>query len=115
MEAHAELKASERILLKWQDLIIALITSDHPQLTSRQMAVLMSVSLYAAPQTVRGLAVQLQVGKPAISRALDRLSQLQLVERAADLHDRRGVCLRTTEAGWAFLDSIAEQLTASFS
>lgn len=78
------------------------------------MAILNFVSLCPAPQTVRALAMQLKVGKPSISRAFDRLSQLQSVERVADEHDRRGVHLRTTEVGWAFLDSVAEQLTLSF-
>lgn len=114
MEAHIDLKASERMLLKWHDVLLAFVKSEGPHLTSRQMTVLTFISLHPAPQTVSGLAMQLEVGKPTICRALDRLSRLRLVKRRADLNDRRSVRLRTTAAGWVFLDRVAEQLTSSF-
>lgn len=109
-----DLKTSERILLKWHNVLLAFVRGQGPHLTLRQMTVLTFISLHPAPQTVSGLAIQLKVGKPTICRALDRLSKLSLVERVTDLHDRRSVRLRTTEAGWMFLDRVAEQLTSSF-
>ena len=55
------------------------------------MAVLMTVRLAEGPHTVRGLASTLNVGKPAITRALDTLSRLGFVQRRRDPKDGRNV------------------------
>ena len=54
-------------------------------------------------QTVRGLAAKLGVSKPAITRALDRLSEFDLVRRKTDPLDRRSVLVQRTATGMAFL------------
>jgi DNA-binding MarR family transcriptional regulator len=54
----------------WRRVTVTTVRSDAPDLTARQMAVLMTVRLQPAPHTVRGLAATLNVGKPAITRAL---------------------------------------------
>jgi DNA-binding MarR family transcriptional regulator len=68
------------------------------------LAVLMTVRLQPAPHTVRGLAATLNVGKPAITRALDTLSRLGFVQRRRDPKDGRNVFVEPTEKGDAFLD-----------
>src|SRR5690606_38973631 len=55
----------------WRRVTVSTVRSDAPDLTARQLAVLMTVRLQPAPHTVRGLAATLNVGKPAITRALD--------------------------------------------
>ncbi|MBV8096109.1 MAG: MarR family transcriptional regulator, partial [Acetobacteraceae bacterium] len=53
--------------------------------------------------TVRGLAADLNVSKPAITRALDRLGELDLARRKVDPMDRRSVLVQRTLKGAAFL------------
>jgi DNA-binding MarR family transcriptional regulator len=54
-------------------------------------------------QTVRGMAAKLSVSKPAITRALDRLSEFDLVRRKTDPLDRRSVLVQRTIAGAGFM------------
>ena len=64
--------------------IIALVRRDGPDLTARQLGVLLTSYLEDEAQTVRGLAAKLNVAKPVITRALDRLSEFDLVRRKTD-------------------------------
>jgi DNA-binding MarR family transcriptional regulator len=59
---------------------------------------------------VRGLAAALNVSKPAITRALDRLGDLDLVKRSIDPDDRRSVLVRRTLAGTAYVRQLRGQL-----
>ena len=52
---------------------------------------------------MRGLAQDLNVSKPAITRALDRLTELDFVRRKVDPADRRSVLVQRTVKGAAFL------------
>ena len=52
---------------------------------------------------MRGLASDLNVSKPAITRALDRLGELDLARRKVDPMDRRSVLVQRTLKGQAFL------------
>ena len=62
-------------------------------------------------QTVRGLAVKLSVSKPAITRALDRLTEFDLVRRKIDPLDRRSVLAQHTATGMAFLRDLNKILS----
>ena len=64
-------RASALALLK--DVLAETVRADGPDLNVRQAAILLRVSLEPGPHTVRGLAEALQLGKPAVSRALDAL------------------------------------------
>lgn len=86
-----------------RETIVALVRSDGPDLSARQLAVLLSVYLSEGPHTVRGLAAGLNVSKPAITRALDRLGELDLARRKVDPADRRSVLVQRTARGSAFL------------
>ena len=79
----------------WRRVTVTTVRSDAPDLTARQLAVLMTVRLQPAPHTVRGLAATLNVGKPAITRALDTLSRLGFVQRAAALSS---FCFASTQS-----------------
>jgi DNA-binding MarR family transcriptional regulator len=61
-------------------------------------------------QTVRGLAAKLKVSKPAITRALDRLAEFDLVRRKKDQLDRRSVLVQRTVAGTTFLRDLKKIL-----
>jgi DNA-binding MarR family transcriptional regulator len=96
----------------WRRVTVSTVRSDAPDLTARQLAVLMTVRLQPAPHTVRGLAGTLNVGKPAITRALDTLSRLGFVQRRRDPKDGRNVFIERTEKGDAFLAQLGETIIA---
>lgn len=83
--------------------ITALVASNQPDLSQRQMAVMLNVYETDGPHTVRGLARTLNVSKPAITRALDRLGELDLVRRKIDPLDRRSVLAQRTMKGMAWM------------
>ena len=90
----------------WRRVTVETVRSEAPDLTARQMAVLMTVRLAEGPHTVRGLASTLNVGKPAITRALDTLSRLGFVQRRRDPKDGRNVFVEPTPRGEDFLDQL---------
>src|SRR6201995_2409433 len=83
--------------------IVELVRRDGPDLSARQLGVFLTCYLDSEAQTVRGLAAKLAVSKPAITRALDRLSEFDLVRRKTDPLDRRSVLVQRTATGMAFL------------
>ena len=91
--------------------IIALVRRQGPDLTARQFAVFLVCYLDDEAQTVRGLAAKLSVAKPAITRALDRLSEFDLVRRKTDPLDRRSVLVQRTATGMAFLRDLRKILS----
>jgi DNA-binding MarR family transcriptional regulator len=83
--------------------IVELVRRDGADLSARQLGVFLTCYLEAEAQTVRGLAALLHVSKPAITRALDRLAQFDLIRRKTDPLDRRSVLVQRTAAGNTFL------------
>ena len=67
------------------------------------LGVFLTCYLHDGAHTVRGLAADLNVSKPAITRALDRLGELDLARRKVDPMDRRSVLVQRTLKGTAFL------------
>ncbi len=90
--------------------IRGLVRDDPRDLTQRQMAVLISVYRAQVSVTVRALAADLGVGKPAITRAIDRLESLDLVRRMADIRDKRSVLIGRTVAGAVYLRDLSERV-----
>jgi len=89
-----------------RDTIVSLVRRDGPDLSARQLGVFLTVYLSEGPHTVRGLAGELNVSKPAITRALDRLGELDLARRKLDPMDRRSVLVQRTLKGAALLKDI---------
>lgn len=86
-----------------RETVVALVRRDGPDLSARQLAVFLTCYLRDGGHTVRGLAAELNVSKPAITRALDRLGELDLARRKVDPLDRRSVLVQRTLKGAAFL------------
>ena len=86
-----------------RDTIVSLVRRDGPDLSARQLGVFLTCYLQDGAHTVRGLAADLNVSKPAITRALDRLGELDLARRKVDPMDRRSVLVQRTLKGAAFL------------
>ena len=68
----------------WQQVALSEVRSAVPDLTMRQVAILMTIYLDPPPHTVRGLATKLGVTKPVVTRALDTMGALKLVSRHRD-------------------------------
>ena len=99
--------ASIDLLTTWRDVMADAVRDDGPDLSMRQWAILLTVYLHPGPHTVRGLARDLNVPKPAISRALDALSILGFVRRVRDQKDKRIVLVQKTPDGSIYLDQFA--------
>jgi DNA-binding MarR family transcriptional regulator len=97
----------------WRKALVASVRQDGPDLSARQMAVLLTVYLCDPPHTVRGLAAALNISKPATTRALDRLSVLGFIRRKRDAEDRRNVLVQRTVSGSVFLSEFAELVIAA--
>lgn len=93
--------------------VVKTVREDSPDLSARQMALLLTVYLTEPPHTVRGMADTLNVSKPAITRALDRLTALKLIRRKKDDNDRRNVLIQRTVRGSVFLREYGEVVVAA--
>lgn len=92
-------------LNQWMRTLVDYVRSGKPDLTNRQMALMMTVYIGAGPHTVRGLAEVLHVSKPVITRALNKLSALGYLRRERDAADRRNIFITPTTKGAEFLDA----------
>lgn len=92
---------------RWMSTLVRYVRSGQPDLTNRQMALMMLVHRSDGPHTVRGLAEQLKVSKPVITRALNKLGMMDFVRRERDSADRRNIFVQRTAKGAEFLDVFA--------
>jgi DNA-binding MarR family transcriptional regulator len=107
----ASAAASDQMVGVLRDTIVALVRRDGPDLSARQLGVFLTCYLSDKAHTVRGLAADLDVSKPAITRALDRLSEFELVRRKIDPADRRSVLVQRTLKGSSFLREMRSMMT----
>lgn len=92
----------------WQSVLVNTVRDDRPDLSMRQMALLLTVYTTPTPHTVRGLAKTLNISKPAVTRALDRLCGIDLARRKRDDADRRNVLIQRTVKGSVYLTELGE-------
>jgi DNA-binding MarR family transcriptional regulator len=93
-----------------RDTVVSLVRREGPDLTARQLGVLLICYLEDGPHTVRGLAARLAVAKPAITRALDRLEEFAFARRLQDPRDRRSIVVSRTTEGEAFMEQLRSLL-----
>jgi DNA-binding MarR family transcriptional regulator len=96
----------------WHDVSLALVRDDEPDLSARQLTVLITIYLDPQPHTVRALAAKLGVTKPVITRALDTMGRHGLVTRKRDPADRRNVLVQRTVNGALFLERLGDLVVA---
>ncbi|MDT3376748.1 MarR family transcriptional regulator [Labrys portucalensis] len=106
-----EMRPAQALRL-WHDVMLTLVRDAQPDLSSRQLAILLTVYLEAPPHTVRGLAAKLDVTKPVITRALDSLAKLKLTARRRDEFDRRNVIIQRTVDGALYVEKLGDILVA---
>jgi DNA-binding MarR family transcriptional regulator len=96
----------------WHDVSLALVRDDEPDLSARQITVLITIYLEPQPHTIRALAAKLGVTKPVITRALDTMGRYGLVTRKRDPADRRNVLVQRTVNGALFLERLGDLVVA---
>ena len=101
---------ADQSLKSWMQTLINYVRSGEPDLTNRQMALMLLVYLTPGPHTVRGLAHMLGVSKPVITRALNTLGSLGYLRRVRDESDRRNVFVAKTSTGQEFLEGFERNL-----
>lgn len=101
---------ADRMVGVLRDTVVSLVRRDGPDLSARQLGVFLTVYLAEGPHTVRGLAAELNVSKPAITRALDRLGEFDLARRKLDPMDRRSVLVQRTVSGAALLRDLRQTM-----
>ncbi len=104
-----ELTTAQALLL-WQKSNLHFVRDDDPDLSMRQMSILLTIYLEAPPHTVRGLAARLKVSKPVITRALDSMGKYNLVSRRRDDADKRNVLIQRTVEGALFIERLADTI-----
>ncbi len=97
----------------WRRVLTECVRNDTPDLSARQMALLLTAYMDEREHTVRGLSAHLRISKPAISRALDRLGELGYIQRQRDDRDRRSVLVMRTAEGEKFLNEFSGLLSKS--
>src|ERR1700710_1488034 len=109
--ASAASTASDQLVGTLRDTIVSMVRRDGPDLSARQLGVFLTCYLQEGAHTVRGLAAELNVSKPAITRALDRLGELDLARRKVDPLDRRSILVQRTLKGASFLRDLRSIMT----
>lgn len=98
----------QKSLKLWHDALCETVRREGPDLSARQLAILLTVYLAPPPHTVRGLAADLNISKPAVTRALDAMSKLDLLRRKPDDADKRSILVIRTVKGSVFLSDFSE-------
>lgn len=97
----------------WQQVALAEVRDEQPDLSVRQTAILLTIYLDPPPHTVRGLAAKLAVTKPVITRALDSMGALKLVSRHRDEADKRNVLVKRTVEGALYVERLGDVIIAA--
>ncbi len=97
----------------WRATMLDLVKKKHADLSTRQIAILLTIYMDPPPHTIRGLAQKLGVTKPVITRALDSMGKLDLVARRRDDADRRNVIVTRTVRGSLYLDQLADVISTN--
>ena len=97
-------------LTLWHDVALVMVRDDEPDLSVRQICILLTIYLEAPPHTVRDLAKKLAVSKPVITRALDTMGKFDLVSRRRDEKDKRNVLIQRTVKGALYLERLADTI-----
>lgn len=97
-----------RALSFWHGVTAKALKEMPVDLSARQQAVLLNVYLMPGPHSVKALADELMISKPAICRAIDALETAKLVRRIRDKMDKRNVFVQRTVKGSVYLSEFAD-------
>lgn len=97
-----------RALSFWHGVTANALKQMPVDLSSRQTAVLLGIYLMPAPHSIKSIADELMISKPAVCRAVDTLEKAKLVKRLRDRSDKRNVLLQRTAKGSTYLSEFAD-------
>ncbi len=103
----------QKALTIWTDVMIGTVRDEAPDLSARQLALMLLVYNQPGRHTVKSLAIDLNISKPAVTRALDSLGRYGLVKRLRDENDRRNVLVGRTPRGLQYVNDLADRLQAA--
>jgi DNA-binding MarR family transcriptional regulator len=106
-----DLRPSQALKLL-HDFNYEMVRDDDRDLSARQITILLTVYLEPPPHTVRGLAAKLNVTKPVITRALDTMGRMELLQRRRDPTDRRNVVVQRTVKGALYVERLGDLVVA---
>ena len=95
---------------KLQTALMTAFQNGEPDLSLRQLAILMSISKHGQI-SIGELSAQLHIPKPAVTRAVDRLEQLDLCKREFSACDRRKVLAVSKRNAHILLETWEERLS----
>ena len=110
------METDPRLVEILRDTIVCMVRQgEHvaPDLSARQLAVLLICCLDGTPDMVSELRDKLNIPKAAIARTTNRLVQLGLLARENDARDRRRVLLSATVSGHAFVRELGTKMKAA--
>lgn len=102
------IKTTQDALNLWQRVVSSSLRELPYDLSQRQTAVLLAIYMTPPPHMIRSISARLNISKPAICRAVDVLSTLDLIRRKKDEDDRRNVFLQRTINGSVYLRDFAD-------
>ena len=94
----------------WRTVTLQSVRNDSYNLSSRQMAILLTVYTQKGPHTVKSLSENLNITKPPICRALAAMSNHKLTQRRIDKNDRRIVYIEPTKEGYEYLSQFSNNI-----
>lgn len=99
--------AAVAVPVQFGHVVTELVRGETPDLSMRQMAVMLMVYNSDTLFSVKDLAKELNLSKPAVTRALDRLDELNFAHRHVNPNDRRMVQVKRADGGGRFMQTIA--------
>jgi DNA-binding MarR family transcriptional regulator len=92
----------------WHGVTATALQKMPVDLSSRQTAILLHIYLMPSPHSIKKLAEEIPISKPAICRAVDTLENAKLVRRIRDKNDKRNVSIQRTVKGSVYLSEFAD-------
>jgi DNA-binding MarR family transcriptional regulator len=99
--------ADIKALSFWLEVQRRLIKSGSADLSTRQLAILLTIYVDAGPHTPKKIAAEVKISKAATSRAISTLCRYGFIKRKQDENDRRVTHLQRTVSGSVYLSELA--------
>lgn len=101
---------AQQALQLLQRTLASSLTNGFPELSTRAMAILLSIYTTAQPHTIPGLAQRLKIPVPLVSDELNLLNTYRLVRSIEEEPGRSGMLIRRTVEGSIFLHAFADHV-----
>ncbi len=101
---------NKEALALWYTVVLKGVREDSPDLSPRQMSILLTIYIDPKPYTIQMLSTRLKISKPAVCRAIDMMERISFVERKPDPRDKRKVFLGRTDPGYKYLGEFSETI-----